>query len=158
MMTQHKQTFPWGAVIWSSVLMVIIPLGAAIAISVGYGVVVGFQTRGDPEAINTAVMSLSGAVWYQALPKILLAAVAFWRGMRLAHSSASATLPVVSAAILALIGLVGTGLALQRAPPRRTDNLICGRWSYYAGVWTGRGPDRAAVMTQLPAGMAVQMK
>jgi hypothetical protein len=116
MKTQYKQNFPWGAVIWSSVLMIIIPLGAAIAISVGYGVVVGFQTRGDPEAINTAVMSLSGAVWYQALPKILLAAVAFWRGMRLAHSSASATLPVVSAAILALIGLIGTGLSLFNAP------------------------------------------
>ena len=38
MKTQYKQNFPWGAVIWSSVLMIIIPLGAAIAISVGYGV------------------------------------------------------------------------------------------------------------------------
>jgi hypothetical protein len=62
------------------------------------------------------VTSLSGAVWYQALPRVLLAAVAFWRGMRLAHSSASATLPVVSAAILALIGLVGMTLWLFNAP------------------------------------------
>ena len=34
----------------------------------------------------------------------------------LAHSSASATLPVVSAAILALIGLIGTALLLFNAP------------------------------------------
>ena len=36
--------------------------------------------------------------------------------VRLAHSSASATLPVVSAAILALIGLIGTALLLFNAP------------------------------------------
>ncbi len=116
MIAQRNQSFPWGAVIWSSVLMVMIPLGSVIAISVGYGVVVGFQTRGDPEAINAAVTTLAGAAWYQALPKVLLAIVAFWRGARLARLVTPAMPAVVSAALLALVLLVVLAITLFNAP------------------------------------------
>lgn len=116
MIAQRNQSFPWGAVIWSGVLMVIIPVGAAIAISVGYGVVVGFQTRGDPEAINAAVTALASAAWYQALPKVLLAIVAFWRGARLARLATPAMPAVVSAALLALVLLVVLAITLFNAP------------------------------------------
>lgn len=116
MIAQHNQSFPWGAVIWSSVLMVIIPLGAMLAMSVGYGLVVGFQTRGDPEAINEAVTTLASAAWYQALPKVLLAIVAFWRGTRLARLVTLAVPAVVSAAALAMILLVVLAITLFNAP------------------------------------------
>lgn len=116
MIAQRNRSFPWGAVIWSSILMVIIPLGAMLAVSVGYGLVVGFQTRGDPEAINAAIIALAGAAWYQALPKVLLAIVAFWRGMRLARRVTPAAPAVVSAAALALILLVVLAITLFKAP------------------------------------------
>lgn len=116
MIAQRNQSFPWGAVIWSSVLMVIIPIGVTLAVSVGYGVVVGFQTRGDPEAINAAVMALASAAWYQALPKVLLAIVAFWRGARLARLLTPAMPAVVSAAVLALILLVVQAITLFNVP------------------------------------------
>lgn len=116
MIVQRNRSFPWGAVIWSSILIVIIPLGAALAMSVGYGLVIGFQTRGDPEAINAAVTALAGAAWYQALPKVLLAAVAFWRGARLARLVTPATLAVVSAVVLAFILLVVLAITLFNAP------------------------------------------
>ncbi|ABU57237.1 hypothetical protein [Roseiflexus castenholzii] len=116
MVAQHRQSFPWGAVIWSSILMVVIPLGFAFAVSVGYGVVVGFQTRGDPEAIHAAVTALASAAWYRALPKVLLAIVAFWRGTRLARLAAPAAPSVVGAVLLALVLLVVLAVALFSAP------------------------------------------
>ncbi|MDW8144884.1 MAG: hypothetical protein RMJ48_01065 [Roseiflexaceae bacterium] len=116
MIAQRNQAFPWGAVIWSSILMALIPIGIAFAVSVGYGVIVGFQTRGDPEAINAAIVALGSAAWYLALPRVLLAIVAFWRGMRLARLVTPFVLPVVSAALLALILLVVLAITVFNAP------------------------------------------
>lgn len=116
MIAQRNQSFPWGAVIWSSVLMALIPIGVAFAVSVGYGVIVGFQTRGDPEAINAAVVALGSAAWYLALPRVLLAIVAFWRGLHLARFATPVVLPVISAALLGLILLVTLAITLFNAP------------------------------------------
>lgn len=119
MITQQRYTYPWSAVIWSSILLTTIPIVGALMVSVGYGVFVGFQTRGDSVAIDAAVQGLVAAGWYRALPKVLLALVAFQRGVRLAQHPGEATRAVIGAALLTAalelllaLTLFGTGADL----------------------------------------------
>lgn len=100
MITQQRHTYPWSAVIWSSILLTAIPIVGALLVSVGYGVFVGFQTRGDSIAIDAAVQGLVAAGWYRALPKVLLALMALQRGVRLAEHPGEATRAVIGAALL----------------------------------------------------------
>lgn len=118
MIAQQQRTFPWGAVLWSAFLLVVIPLALTIAVSVGRGVMVGFETRGDPVAINAAVVALAGQSWYRALPKVIRALVALWRGARLARSGVPIMHLVGGVALLALaldlaLGLMLFGAALD---------------------------------------------
>ncbi|NWG20891.1 MAG: hypothetical protein HXY39_11275 [Chloroflexi bacterium] len=112
MMAQQQQTFPWGAVLWSALLLVVIPVALSIAVGVGHGVIVGFETRGDPVAINAAVVALASQSWYRALPKVIRALVALWRGARLARSGVPVMHLVGGVALLALALDLALGLTL----------------------------------------------
>ena len=79
MITQQRYTYPWSAVIWSSILLTTIPIVGTLMVSVGYGVFVGFQTRGDSVAIDAAVQGVVSAGWYRALPKVFRRWSCCWR-------------------------------------------------------------------------------
>ncbi len=97
----------WTSVVWSAVLMFIIPMLASFLIPAVYATYVGFSTRGDPAQINAAVQSIGNSILFRIILYAVFAAVALWRSYVLAKKVASQLLlhigiAVVIAAVLVL--------------------------------------------------------
>jgi len=113
-MKTQKREFKWMAILWSGILILIIPLLVNLLITSGYSMVVGFQTRGDMETINERVLTLAGSVVYLAFFVVLIGVIAFWRGRVISKKvSGQAVLHIVIATILGM--LLRTILAIALA-------------------------------------------
>jgi hypothetical protein len=113
MKTQNRE-FKWTAILWSGILILIIPLLVNILITSGYSIVIGFQTRGDMETINERVLTLAGSAAYLVFFVVLIGVIAFWRGRVISKKvSGQAVLHIVIATILGM--LLRTILAIALA-------------------------------------------
>jgi hypothetical protein len=95
------RTINWGSVFWSALLIFSIPVVVTLLTSVSYGVYIGFQVRGDQDAINAALEPFLASPIYQALPFVLTALVAFWRGRVMSRQSEG--MPIFAVVIAALM-------------------------------------------------------
>jgi hypothetical protein len=103
------QPFNWRGVLWSAVLIFLIPFILYELFGLVYGLYVGFQVRGDPERIAEGFSALNASPLYHALPYVLTAAVAFWRGQKIGNISAA----LIAAGLGALLFFV---VVLTRNP------------------------------------------
>ena len=106
----ENQTLNWRSVLWSGVLIFLIPYVLRQLFDLMYGVYVGFQVRGDPEGIAQGFAVLNASVWYPFLPYVLTAAAALWRGRVLGNMVEA----LVAAAITAVLWFV-VGMAFGNA-------------------------------------------
>jgi hypothetical protein len=75
----ENQKLQWLSVLWSSALILLLPLIATIVIVVGFGLVVGFQTRGDQELVMERQIVFQQSAGFQLLTFSIVALVIFWR-------------------------------------------------------------------------------
>lgn len=103
-MTQQQNMINWKAVLWSAALIFGIPaLYNSIVLS-GYGLYVGFQTRGDSELIQAGIQTLLGSLIFQATFYVVMVAVAFWRSrILMQQKSRQATTEIGIAVALAVM-------------------------------------------------------
>lgn len=94
----------WKAVGISAVIIGIAPLLANVIVGMGHSLIVGFQARGDMEVISEASMAFSQSFIMRLAIWLTIAAVAFWRGRKLAASEAGNGL--VNALVAAAIGML----------------------------------------------------
>ena len=112
---EEEREFQWKSVIWSAILIFVIPFIVQLLIPTVYATYTGFQTRGDQDAINQAVQTITRTSW---LPIVICAAyalTALWRGAALAkkveyrpdlHALAAGGLASIPVIILSLGDLV----------------------------------------------------
>lgn len=114
---EEERTFQWGAIIVPAIVIFVLAyLVGNFLIGAIYPTIVGFQTRGDSEAIQKAIMELQTSPIMFVVAMILLPAlVAFWRGRALAgkveyrpdlHGAAAGALAAV---IMFIINLLLSG-------------------------------------------------
>ena len=109
-MEQATRGLAWKAIVIALVVTIVLWLAFSTLVTISYGLYVGFQTRGDSDAINAQL-----ALFTRSMPYILLSAVAlggliFWRGTVMARTSASSFPSMALVVILAVV----TGATLGR--------------------------------------------
>lgn len=101
-----KRAFNWRSVLWSAVLIFLIPRILYELIGLLYGVYVGFQVRGDSEMIAEGLAVLGASSLYQSLPYDFTAVIALWRGWVLSNILKALVAAVIVAALWFLLGIV----------------------------------------------------
>jgi hypothetical protein len=84
-MTTQDHRLPWFSVVWSALLILLIPLLVSTLVIFCYALVIGFQTRGDTAVINQSIASFTTSAAFLAFSALVACLVAFWRGWALAN-------------------------------------------------------------------------
>jgi hypothetical protein len=120
-----QQPFRIGAALGAGAVTFLIPTLVDFLIPIGYGVTVGFQTRGDVDVINQRVMAMMSTPFYLLAIFLVFAAVAFWRGRVLSRRAAGQ--PLVYAAVIAAVAVAlaaGVNLVLRGDSPLSFKTLV----------------------------------
>jgi hypothetical protein len=96
----------WPSILLSAVLIFVTPIIVSYTLSLGFGLVVGFQTRGDSTAIEQSLRGFGSSGLVIATQVVALGLVAFVRARLLAAK-------VPDAALMNAMVAVGLGLVLR---------------------------------------------
>jgi hypothetical protein len=117
-----QQGINWKAVLLSSILLIIISTILNTLIGIAYGLYVGFQTRGDQDAITQQVGQFSRSAPFLLISAIVLGALIFWRGRGFIRAAISQ--PLASLIIVIAITVIA-GIAIgSTAGGIKSDTLI----------------------------------
>lgn len=105
-MENQSSGIKWGTVVIAGVLMFVIALAITQLSPVVYGFYVGFETRGDMEKINAAVMTLVTSMGYRVFVYVIFAAVGLWRGYVLIKKVSTQLYLQIGIAVLVAAGLL----------------------------------------------------
>ncbi len=113
---EEERGFQWGSIIVAAIVIFVVAFAAQFIIGAIYPTIVGFQTRGDQEAITQAIQQLQTSPLMFVAALILFPALAgLWRGRALGknieyrpdlHAAAAGGLAAV---IMFVINLVMSG-------------------------------------------------
>lgn len=150
---EQKHNFHWLAVLWSALIIAVLPFVLRFLVVLGYGLVVGFESRGDMEVIVEKETALQQSFWFELAFFVLVAALIIWRMYVLSkkvtgrvelHLLATAGLGVLGrVGLLALMGGGALALSLLLAVELLIYALVT-----YAGLRLFR---RGQAVTQLSA-------
>ncbi len=99
----EEPRYNWKDIIISAILIFILPLVINLAITFSYGMIVGFQSRGDAAVIEETVGAFASSIPFLVLMLLVTGGIVFWRG-RLLRDKVSA--PLHNALIMAVIAKV----------------------------------------------------
>lgn len=95
---EWKTVVPAGLIIWFLALL------ANIIIGFGYSFFVGFQSRGDMEAVQAASLAFTTSILFKIIMWLILGLLTFWRARKVATAVAEAPiLNVLTAGIIAML-------------------------------------------------------
>ena len=103
---ETKSEIKWTSIVWAGVLMFIIALVITQLIPTVYGFYVGFETRGDMEKVNAAIMALATSLPYRIAIYVIFAAVGLWRGYVLAKKVSTQLYMQIGVAVLVAAALL----------------------------------------------------
>lgn len=106
-MKDKESRLNWKAILWSALLLFGIPFVANLIIGFAYGLMIGFQTRGDVSVIDAQMQTFTSSPFFLSLLVLVVCLTAFWRGRVLARKVG--TQQAVSHVLLA----VGLGMAMR---------------------------------------------
>lgn len=106
-MKDKESRLNWKAILWSALLLFGIPFVANLIIGFAYGLMIGFQTRGDVSVIDAQMQTFTSSPFFLGLLVLVVCLTAFWRGRVLARKVG--TQQAVSHVLLA----VGLGMAMR---------------------------------------------
>jgi hypothetical protein len=117
-MHDKESRLNWKAIVWSALLIFSIPFVANLIIGFAYGLMVGFQTRGDVSVIDAKMQTFTSSPLFLGLLVLLVCLTAFWRGRVLArqvgsHQAVSHVLMAVGLGML-MRTLLAIGLSSER--------------------------------------------
>ncbi len=81
---EEETTIQWKSIIWSAILILILPVIAQFVATAIYPTYIGFQERGDTEAITDAINIVSQSPLMAVFGIAVFGLAALWRGMVLA--------------------------------------------------------------------------
>ncbi len=81
---EEEATFRWTSIIWSAILILIMPVVAQFIATAIYPTYVGFQTRGDSQAITDAINLVGQSPLMAIFGIAVFGLAALWRGIVLA--------------------------------------------------------------------------
>lgn len=96
----------WRVAIINGLIIWFISFVTSFVVGFGYSFIVGFQTRGDSEAIAAAGAAIGSSILFQAVVWVAYAAAAYWRGGKIAESVESADDGVPTALVAGAVTLV----------------------------------------------------
>jgi hypothetical protein len=106
-MKDLERRLNWKAILWSASLVFAVPFVANLVIGFAYGLLIGFQTRGDVSVINTKMQMFTSSPLFLGFLVFVVCLTAFWRGRVLARKVG--TQQAVSHVLIA----VGLGMLLR---------------------------------------------
>jgi hypothetical protein len=107
MMKDKENGLNWKAILWSALLLFGIPFMINLIIGSAYGLMIGFQTRGDVSVINAKMQTFTSSPLFLGLLVLVVCLTAFWRGRVLAKKVGAQQ--AVSHALIA----VGLGMSMR---------------------------------------------
>jgi len=105
----NTQGINWKAVILSGIILIVLSTILNTLIGMAYGFYVGFQTRGDQDAITQQVGQFSRSAPFLFISALVLGALIFWRGRSFVRAAVSQ--PLLSLIIVIAI-TVSAGVAI----------------------------------------------
>lgn len=106
-MKNKESRLNWMAILWSALLLFGITFVANLTIGFAYGLMIGFQTRGDVAVINAKMQTFTSSPVFLGSLVLVLCLAAFWRGRVLARNVGSQQ--AVAHALIA----VGLGMIMR---------------------------------------------
>jgi hypothetical protein len=86
-MKDLERRLNWKAILWSASLVFAVPFVANLVIGFAYGLLIGFQTRGDVSVINTKMQMFTSSPLFLGFLVFVVCLTAFWRGRVLARKA-----------------------------------------------------------------------
>lgn len=139
-MVAETQRFNVMAMIRSALAILLIPIVLTVVVTFGYGLYIGFQSRGDQDLISQTVLALTTSVGFLIYANLVLALVAFWRGRVLKRQVGdTALMHIIAAVVLALLArlvfdLIGNSLLIVPTLIAWVVGLVAGG----SGAMTGK--------------------
>lgn len=84
-MKDLERRLNWKAILWSAILFFAVPFVANLIIGFAYGLLIGFQTRGDVSVINAKMQTITSSPLFLGFLVLVVCLTAFWRGRVLAR-------------------------------------------------------------------------
>jgi hypothetical protein len=103
----NKDRLSWGAVIKGAISLVLLPFLFATMMTTAAGIAIGFETRGDSEAIQRGLAGVVQTIEFRGAALLVAIVISTWRGALLARICGSSTPP----ALIAMMALA-TALSL----------------------------------------------
>ena len=131
-------------ILWSSVLILLLPLIINFVVVVGFGFVIGFQTRGDQAIIAEKQMALQVSIVYQLVTFLIVALVILWRVIALSKRVTNrvplhAIIAVVLGVIVRFLLLMVMSSAEAVFRPMLAVELLIYAAATCVGLWLGTG-------------------
>jgi hypothetical protein len=133
-MKNKESRLNWKAILWSALLLFGITFVANLTIGFAYGLMIGFQTRGDVAVINAKMQTFTSSPVFLGSLVLVLCLAAFWRGRVLARNVGSQQ-AVAHALIAVGLGMIMRTLLTFGLSSEHPHSMACCRVGACVRIW-----------------------